>query len=158
MAIGIVVLLCLGMFLEFYIGRMFLRWSESLVAQIPLVKTIYGSIKDLLNFISSNTQSNAKMVMLEIAPGSRILGYVTRDAWDGLKEGLAHPGDVAVFLPFSYALGGYTVVAPRDRLTPVDMNFEEGYRLALTAYMISPSSGKNQQFNSAHPKPSQAPK
>ena len=39
---------------------------------------------------------------------------------------------VAVYLPFSYQIGGYTLFLPRTCLTPVDTSFEEAMKLVLT--------------------------
>lgn len=146
MAIGLVILFFVGMFLEFYMGRLFLRWSEWIVGHIPLVKTVYSSIKDLLDFIGQQGgHKENRTVAVEVSPGVRMIGYVTRDVWDDLHTVIAKPGDVAVFLPFSYAMGGYTIMLARDKITPLDMTFEEGYRFVLTAYMISPQEGNGKR-------------
>ena len=38
---------------------------------------------------------------------------------------------VAVYLPMSYMVGGYTVFLPRGRLEPTSLSVEEGMRIAL---------------------------
>ena len=44
----------------------------------------------------------------------------------------AMPGFIAVYLPMSYMVGGYTLFLPRSCLTPIEMSFEEGMKLVLT--------------------------
>jgi uncharacterized membrane protein len=65
----------------------------------------------------------------------RMLGFVTLEDLDGV--GLASPDggeeSVAVYLPMSYQIGGYTVLLPRSYLTPVDMGMEEAMRFLITA-------------------------
>lgn len=39
---------------------------------------------------------------------------------------------VAVYLPMSYQIGGYTLYLPASALTPLDISFEDGMRLAIT--------------------------
>lgn len=46
---------------------------------------------------------------------------------------MANADDVAVYLPMSYQVGGYTVVVPRTRSTPVNMARDEAMRFVLTA-------------------------
>jgi uncharacterized membrane protein len=61
--------------------------------------------------------------------------FLTRESFDDAPEGLGGRDVVAVFLPMSYQIGGFTVFVPRARTTPVDLTIEEGMRLALTAAM-----------------------
>ena len=61
-----------------------------------------------------------------------LIGFVT----DESPSGLAEPGDeprVAVYLPLSYQIGGFTMLLPRSRLTARDIGVEEAMRLVLTA-------------------------
>ena len=43
------------------------------------------------------------------------------------------PDHVAVYLPMSYQLGGYTAILPRTAIKPVDLPIEQAMRFALTA-------------------------
>jgi uncharacterized membrane protein len=63
----------------------------------------------------------------------QLLGFVTRDSFDGLPLEPAAEDPVAVYLPMSYQVGGYTLYLPRSALTPIDMPFEQAMRLTLTA-------------------------
>ena len=75
-------------------------------------------------------------------PGSdmRLMGFVTRDHFSDLPGGVANEGDVAVYLPMSYQIGGYTVFMPRSQITPVDMSRERAMRFVLTAGLRSKPS------------------
>ena len=60
-------------------------------------------------------------------PGTnlRAMGFVTRREFSDMPAGVGREGEVAVYLPMSYQIGGYTVLLPRSYLTPVDMRSEE---------------------------------
>jgi uncharacterized membrane protein len=60
------------------------------------------------------------------------MGFVTREDFSRLPVQLSMDDPVAVYLPFSYQIGGYTLFLPRSCLTPVDMPFEEAMKLVLT--------------------------
>ena len=135
----VVLLVGLGICMEFYLGKLLLRWSEQLVTRIPVVKTIYSSIKEMLVFInpSKAKSGNNYMVVVEIMPNIKILGYVTREDLYRVKGGLADEGEVAVVVPFCYQMGGNTIIVPKRMVKPLDMSFEEGMKLALTGFVIS---------------------
>jgi uncharacterized membrane protein len=62
---------------------------------------------------------------------------VSRADFEGLPEGVGHKGEVAVYLPMSYQIGGYTLLVPRELLIPVRMSREEAMKFILTAGLKS---------------------
>jgi uncharacterized membrane protein len=60
------------------------------------------------------------------------LGFVTREDFSRLPMELTVEKPIAVYLPMSYQIGGYTLFLPRSCLTPVELSFEEGMKLVLT--------------------------
>jgi uncharacterized membrane protein len=67
----------------------------------------------------------------------RLLGFVTRDELPELEAQAGGIDLVAVYLPMSYGIGGYTVYLPKDQCEPLDMPVETAMRMALTAGMSS---------------------
>ena len=49
-----------------------------------------------------------------------------------IPDALRGADNLLVYLPLSYAIGGYTVAVPREKVTPVPMNMEEAMRFTLT--------------------------
>jgi uncharacterized membrane protein len=89
-----------------------------------------------MDFVSGDKQRQMnRVVMVDMAAdGShRLIGFVTREKFDDLPGGIGSSDQVAVYLPMSYQLGGYTVLMPRDRVHAVDMPIEQAMRFALTA-------------------------
>jgi uncharacterized membrane protein len=105
------------------------------VRQLLLVKSIYGALRDLFGLFASSDDSGALQVVSVKLPGSdmRVLGFVTRDEFSDLAEGVAGPDEIAVYLPMSYQVGGYTVFVPRNQVQPIAMSREDAMRFVLTA-------------------------
>ncbi|MHC4886893.1 MAG: DUF502 domain-containing protein [Planctomycetota bacterium] len=139
MAAGIVLIFIAGILMELWIVRRLFTLGERILNSIPLLKTIYGGVQDLLSFFSSDEkeESTRKVVMAEVAPGIEVLGLVTREDLDGLPKGVVVEGEqrVAVYLPMSYQIGGYTLFLPPEKIRPVEMTVEEAMRFAVTAGM-----------------------
>lgn len=120
-------------------ARLFQRlyaWFERLLDRIPLVKSLYGSLRDLMDFVSGKKgQDMNKVVMVDLdgRGRQRLIGFVTRETFDDLPEGVGGPDNVAVYLPMSYQIGGFTVVVPRSAVQSVDMGLDDAMRFALTA-------------------------
>jgi uncharacterized membrane protein len=62
-----------------------------------------------------------------------VLGFVTRADFADAPAGLARADEVAVYLPMSYQVGGYTVFVPKSACTAVDMSREDAMKFILTA-------------------------
>ena len=137
---GIVLALALifgvGVLMEAVYFRRLVGWLEELLNRIPLVKTVYGAVRDLMSLFSkAGARRFSKVVMVKF-PGieARLVGFVTIEDFAGLAVP-AGPGEVAVYLPMSYTIGGYTVLVPRECLTPLDMSLEDAMRFVVTAGM-----------------------
>lgn len=141
-ALGALIILALGVLMSMHITGKLLSFVELPFTNLPVVKSIYSSLKNFADYFAPHEQDAQQVVLLKM-PGHELstVGLVTRQSMKGLPRGLAELEDqVAVYLPMGYMIGGYTVFVPRSWTTPVDMSVEEAMRLALIAFM---SSGKS---------------
>ena len=108
--------------------------GEAILNRLPLVKSIYSAIKDFMGYLSPDSKKAMRKVVLVKLPGQvfELIGFVTREDFSGLSIRLSVDDPVAVYLPFSYQIGGYTLFLPRSSLTPIDMSFEDAMKLVLT--------------------------
>lgn len=108
--------------------------GDAIFNRLPLVKTIYSALKDFIGYLSPDSKVAMSKVVLVHIPGQDFqqLGFVTREDFSRLPFKLDVEEPIAVYLPMSYQIGGYTLFLPRSCLTPVDMSFEEGMKLVLT--------------------------
>lgn len=131
---GLAAVFVVGVLTGLWVFRRVVAWAEGLLEQIPLVKSLYGAVKDLMGFFATSQGAGAgRVVMVTVAPKVRLLGLVTRREFGDLAAGFAGEDDVAVYLPMSYQIGGFTVVVPRSAVAPLEMSAEEAMRLAMTA-------------------------
>ncbi len=143
--LSVIVVFLVGAFLKAWAFTWLFQQGENLVENIPVVKTIYTGIRDLLDFLShARSRGDLKRVVsVEIQPGVRLIGFVTDDnAGDAfptlaLEEGV-DDHLVSVYLPMGYQVGGYTLYMPASRLTTLDMTVEEAMRVVLTAGINRP--------------------
>jgi len=108
--------------------------GDAILHRLPLVKTIYSALKDFIGYLGPDSKVAMSKVVLVRIPGQDFeqLGFVTREDFSRLPMELTVDEPIAVYLPMSYQIGGYTLFLPRSCLTPVDMSFEEGMKLVLT--------------------------
>jgi uncharacterized membrane protein len=137
--LGLVVVFLFGNFLESQIFRRLFRIFEELVIQIPVVKTIYTAIRDLSSLFSSDQKEKFnKVVLVKVAPGnSQQIGFITVSDFEETLPDFMVEDQVAVFLPFSYQLGGMTVIMPRKNVMEIDMSVEDALRFIATAGVVS---------------------
>ena len=135
--VALVLIFLIGIVINNWLIQKCSKGMESLLTRIPLVKTLYNSIGEMMSYFKSKeNQKQGQVVLVEIA-GSNLIGIVTRDSFEGLPDGIGTEEDVAVFLPMSYQIGGYTIFIPRSRVTKLSMTVEEGMRFAITAGVLT---------------------
>ena len=112
---------------------------------IPLVKNIYGPLKDFFDLMGGKPFSDSSVVWVTLPeqPG-KLLGIITRHGKDRNSRlgSLIGEDDVAVFLPMSYQAGGYMVVVPRDCTEAADMEPGEALQLIMSAGLGQRAQGK----------------
>lgn len=128
----------IGLLVNNLIANQILSKIESSLKRIPLVKAIYSPLKDVMNLFAGQ-QAGKRTVLVSVAPGVRVLGLVTRDDFNDLGN-IVSDAEVAVFIPFSYAMGGYTIIANKSQLSEVDLSAEKAMQLSLTAWVKSSTS------------------
>ena len=135
--VSLVMILVVGLLMQAILFREVVRWLEDQLERIPLIKTVYSAVKDLTGFFSragGSARRFGQVVQVQL-PGVpvRMLGFVTLEDLQSVGLEGADGDAVAVYLPMSYQIGGYTMLLPRAYLTPVDMGMEEAMRFLITA-------------------------
>ena len=134
-AAGVVVLVGVGLTLNHWLGRWIHDFGISLVERLPLVKTIYRMLKDMVSFFAHrDTNEFNQVVMVRPVPdGPEMLGFVTRKTWDNMPDGFGGEGKIGVYLPMSYQIGGFLIVVDETMVRAIEMEMEEALRIALSA-------------------------
>jgi uncharacterized membrane protein len=134
---GLALVFVIGALMNAWLFRTVFRWGERLLERIPLVKALYGSVRELMGFFSgSDKKAMGKAVMVAVGnPPLRLIGFITREDFSDLPAGIGGDDTVAVYLPMSYQIGGFTTMVPRSAVEPIDMSVEQAMRFAVTAGM-----------------------
>jgi uncharacterized membrane protein len=134
LALAVLVVFGVGLAMRAYLFRRLFRVAEHVLLGVPLVRSIYTAMRDLLGLFAQHKEPALQVVMVRLPElNLRLLGFVTRREFDDLPKGVGTAGEIAVYLPMSYQVGGYTVFIPLDRVQPVDMSREDAMKFILTA-------------------------
>jgi uncharacterized membrane protein len=134
--VAVALLIAAGVLVNAFIVRRLLAAWESLMERIPIVKSIYGAVRDFAEFLpASGERRELRRVVMARLGDARLIGFVTRDDAGELGLGPGVEGSAAVYFPMSYQIGGYTLLLPRDCLEPLDLPVETAMRLVLTGGM-----------------------
>jgi uncharacterized membrane protein len=142
---GLVVTFLFGVALNAFLVRRLLDMSERFMNRIPLVKTLYGSLKEFIGFFTAKRESQLNQVVtIELDVGGttlRLIGFVTRSDFSDLPSGIGGEGEIAVYIPMSYQIGGYTVIVPRSAVKPVDISIHSAMGFVVTGGMSADKEG-----------------
>ncbi len=121
-----------GVLAHNYVTARLFKWFTTQMEKFPLIKAIYNPLKDLMALIPgrSGQSSNQKVVLVRMGT-VQLMGLVTRE---GLDE-LAQPKLISVYVPFSYMLGGMTLLVPADQVEKVDIPVDQALKLSVTAWI-----------------------
>jgi uncharacterized membrane protein len=143
---GLVVTFLFGLALNAFLVQRLLDLGERLADHIPLVKTLYGSLKDFIGFFANQRDSQFNQVVtMDLEFGGkpmRMIGFVTRSDFSSLPAGIGEEGEIAVYLPLSYQIGGYTVIVPRSSVKPVNMSTHRAMGFVVTGGMTTDKGHK----------------
>jgi uncharacterized membrane protein len=132
------VLLAIGALATNVFGRRFLQTAEGYLLRLPLFRTVYSPVKQLIVAFSPDNEYGFKRVALVEDPARGfLLGFLTKELT--LERGGGSQALVAVYVPTNHLYLGDVVVVPRERVSFPDLTVEQGIRIFLTGGMALPS-------------------
>lgn len=133
--IALILIFTIGLLMQLYVVKALFNKIEDLLYHMPLIKSVYGAIRDFFQYFSPSRESEFQQVVaVSFDNDMELIGFVTRSNSDSLPVAEGDPTErVLVYLPMSYNIGGYPVMIPKSRLRPVDMTMEQAMRFVLTA-------------------------
>lgn len=140
----VVVLLIVGAITSNMFGQRVLQRGESLLLRVPVFRTIYAPVKQLVVAFSPDNEAGFKRVVLVQESGRRyVLGFLTREFT--INRGQGAEDFVAVYVPTNHLYLGNVIVYPREQVSFPDLSVEEGLRIFLTGGMALPLRLRDQQ-------------
>jgi len=138
--LSFVILLVTGMIAANFFGLRLIQLWESLLGRIPVVKSIYSSVKQVSDTVLSDQGTAFRKALLVEFPrsGCWTIAFLTGAPADSVVQHL--PGDhVSVYVPTTpNPTGGYFVMVPRSAVRELDMSVDEALKYIISMGVVSP--------------------
>jgi len=138
--ISIAALTVVGAVTAGYVGRLFVRISDRILARMPIIRSVYGTMKQIFETVlakQSNTFREAVLIEFPRA-GLWTIAFITARA-DGEVRDLAGSDAVCVYVPTTpNPTSGYLVFVPRNELVVLSMTVEEAIKLVISGGIVTP--------------------
>lgn len=143
--IAFVLLTLLGALTANIFGRTVLNTGERIVARMPVVRSIYGALKQIFETVISQSNASFREVGLIEYPrkGLYCLVFITTQTKCEILERVEHDELVSVFLPTTpNPTSGYLLFVPKQDIQVLDMTIEEGAKMIISAGLVEPPHRK----------------
>ena len=146
--IGVVVFLIFTMLVGWVgkgiLGRSFLRWGESIVERMPVVRSIYNGVKQIAETVFSQRDTSFDKACLIEYPRKGIwaIAFVSTAAKGEVKQKISDDEEITtVFLPTTpNPTSGFLLFLPKANIKPLDMSVEDAAKLVISAGLVYPNS------------------
>jgi len=136
-AVMALVVLAAGVFATNVIGRRVLRRGEDLLLRVPLFRTVYAPVKQLITAFSPENEAGfRRMVLVEHDSRGFLLGFLTKEF--EVDRGRGPETMLAVYVPTNHLYLGDVIVCEVSRASFPDLSVQEGIRVFLTGGMSIP--------------------
>lgn len=136
----LVIVLLTGMVGASFVGRWLVGIGEKLLDRIPLVRTVYGALKNVLESVLRDNQDSFRRVVLVEYPkqGTYALGFVSGAGFDEVQRKTSQQM-TTVFVPTApNPTSGFLLFIPEKDAIPLDMSVEDGMKCVISAGVITP--------------------
>ena len=131
------VIVLIGAIATNVIGRRVLQRAEGWLLRVPVFRTIYAPVKQLVDaFSPDNAAGFKRVVMIDDPKRGILLGFETREFT--VDRGQGPVALMAVYVPTNHLYLGDIVICERDRAVFPDISVEDGIRIFLTGGMALP--------------------
>ncbi|MEI6097402.1 MAG: DUF502 domain-containing protein [Alphaproteobacteria bacterium] len=141
--VGVVVFLVfttiMGWIAKGLIGRSILAWLDNLVDRMPVVRSLYGALKQVAETVFNKTESSFEVTCLVEfpRPGIWIMGLVSARPKGEIAEKLG-ADKIAVFIGLTPFTSGFVVFVPKDDVILLDMTPEDAAKLVASGGLVYP--------------------
>ena len=134
---ALAVILLAGFLARLVIFRQATKYFEGLIDSIPLVRTVYSGVKQVVApLLGGDSHKAFKQVVMIEWPGNDlwVVGFLVKD-----DHAVPRPDDeVLIFLPTNHLHLGFVVATRRERLRPVGLTIEEALKLEFSLGVAAP--------------------
>jgi uncharacterized membrane protein len=125
------VVLLVGALATNVLGKRMLQGAEGYLLRVPVFRTIYSPVKQLVvAFSPDNEYGFKRVVLVEDSARGFILGFLTREFT--VDRGKGPEPVLAVYVPTNHLYIGDVIICPRDKTAFPDITVEQAIRIFLT--------------------------
>jgi uncharacterized membrane protein len=138
--LAVVGLTLVGAITAGYLGRVFIRLSEHVLARMPVVRGVYGAAKQIFETVLAKQSNTFREVVLAEwpRPGMWTIAFVTVQPEGEIREQVGHD-TVAIFVPTTpNPTSGYLMFVRRRDILTLPMTVEEGIKFVLSGGIVTP--------------------
>lgn len=139
-----IVVLSTGMIVANLFGRQLVGLGERLLARIPVVRSIYSGVKQLMETVfSSKGESFRKVVLVEYPrPGIWTVAFLTSEAQGEAQRKTGHDV-INIYVPTTpNPTSGFFLIVPRKDVIELDMSVDDGLKMILSVGVVVPPERK----------------
>ncbi|MGI9259370.1 MAG: DUF502 domain-containing protein [Gammaproteobacteria bacterium] len=146
--VALLVLILTGVLAANLLGKRLVRWYESILAKIPLVRTVYGAVKHFSEIVLSDSNSSFKKALLIEYPREGLYSLAFQTSEEPAEvQAVTGEEIVTIFLPTTpNPTSGFMLFVPRKDVIELDMPVEEALKMIISLGVVVP------EWHPAHPR------
>ena len=138
--VAIILLTFIGFITANFLGRQIVALGESVVDRMPVIRSVYGALKQIFETVLAQSSRSFREVVLIEYPrrGIWAVGFVTSETL-GEIQNVKEDELVNVFLPTTpNPTSGFLLFVPRQDLITLHMTVEEGIKMVISGGIVTP--------------------
>lgn len=134
--VTLAVIFLVGLLASNWLTNKFLNYLDKFFSKVPLLRLIYGIIKDAVNSFSGNKKGLSRLVIVNLSNELKVLGFLTNDR----ESAFIPKGYVAVYLMQSMQWAGNLIIVREEIVQELDVSAEDALKFIASAGLLSKKS------------------
>jgi uncharacterized membrane protein len=155
-ALTFIVVILTGVAVANLIGRRLIAAWESLLARIPLVRTIYSVVKQVVQTVlAANSNAFRKVLLVEYPrKGSWTVAFMAGEGTDEIQDRITQD-TITVYIPHAPNFtSGFILMMPRDEVMVLEMSVEDAMKMIMSLGVSAPPPVRGAESSETLPEPS----
>lgn len=147
--LAVILVLATGMIVANLLGRRLVSAWESLLSRIPLVRTLYAGVKQIMEAVLATDAKSFRKVLLVEYPRKGVwsLAFMTSDQL-GEVQRKTQKQVISVFIPTTpNPTSGFVLMVPEEDTIVLDMTVEQGLKMIISMGVVVPDEFRQRQIN-----------
>ncbi|MEZ5647726.1 MAG: DUF502 domain-containing protein [Alphaproteobacteria bacterium] len=143
--VTVILLTLIGALTANFLGRTLLRLGERILGRVPVIRGLYGALKQIFETVVSQNASAFREVALVEYPraGCWSIGFVSGTTTGEIGHLMDSPV-VSIFVPTTpNPTSGFLLIVPRSEIIPLSMTVEEGVKMIVSGGLITPADRRS---------------